>query len=100
MRRPFLAATVEFLAHTLGVFTSHPYMVSTKVLAESTPPRRKWDFFPIRRVLAACLLAKLVTLTLDTNEGYKSKVGSPSLVSLTLTRIESWDRASGGRNIL
>ena len=100
MRRPFSAATVEFLAHTLCGFTSHSYVASTKVLAESKAPRRNPDFYPFGACLMlACLVAKLITLTLNTKEGYKTKTGSPSSVTPTLTKIESWDRASGGRNI-
>ena len=58
-------------------------------------------------LLACCLLAaKPGRSTLDTKEGYKTKTGSTSLVTLTLasaltlTRIEYWDRAGGGRNIV
>ena len=49
-------------------------------------------------LLAWCLLPKPVRSTLDTTEGYNTKTGSTSLV--TLTRIEYWDRADGGRNML
>ena len=38
--------------------------------------------------------------TLDPKKGYKTKTGSTSSVTLTLTRIEYWDRAGGGRNIV
>ena len=50
----------------------------------------------------ACLLAtKPGRSTLDTKKGYKTKTGSTSSVTLTLTLIktEYWDRAGGGRNI-
>ena len=70
--------------------------------------------FPILRVLlACCLLACLLAAkpgrsTLDTKKGHKTKTGSTSSVTLhltlplalTLTRIEYWDRAGGGRNIV
>ena len=56
---------------------------------------------------AACLLACLLAAakpgrsTLDTKKGYKTKTGSTSSVTLTLTLIktEYWDRAGGGGNI-
>ena len=56
---------------------------------------------------AACLLAaataaaaaKLGRSTLDTKKGYKTKTGSTSSVTLTLIKIEYWDRAGGGGNI-
>ena len=51
-------------------------------------------------LLACLLLAKLVRSTLDTKEGYKTKTGSTSSVTLTLTRIEYWDQGGGGRNIV
>ena len=50
-------------------------------------------FLPISRVLAACLLACCLLLakpsgsTLDTKEGYKTKTGSTSSVTLTLTPL-------------
>ena len=54
-------------------------------------------------LLACCLLlaAKPGRSTLDTKKGYKTKTGSTSSVTLTLTRIktEYWDRAGGGGNI-
>ena len=51
---------------------------------------------------ACCLLAEPSRSTLDTEEGYKAKTGSASSVTLTLTltRIEYWDRGGGGRNII
>ena len=49
-------------------------------------------------LLACCLLAKPVRSTLDTREGYNAKTGSTS--SVTLTRIEYWDRADGRRKML
>ena len=54
---------------------------------------------------AACLLAAAAAAakpgrsTLDTKKGYKTKTGSTSSVTLTLTRTEYWDRAGGERNI-
>ena len=55
-------------------------------------------------LLAACLLlllaAKPGRSTLDTKKGYKTKTGSTSSVTRTLTSIEYWDRAGGGRNIV
>ena len=47
----------------------------------------------------ACLLlaAKPRRSTLDTKKGYKTKTGSTSSVTLTLTRVEYWDRAGGAR---
>ena len=63
-------------------------------------------FLPISRVLLlACLLlapaAKPGRSTLDTKKGYETKTGSTSLVTLTLTLIQTeyWDRAGGGANI-
>ena len=57
-------------------------------------------------LLAACLLAaKPSRSTLDTKKGYKTKTGSTSSVTLTLTlhltliKTEYWDRAGGGGNI-
>ena len=55
-------------------------------------------YLPACLLLACCLLAKPVRSTLDTREGYNTKTGSTGLV--TLTRIEYWDRADGGRNML
>ena len=56
-------------------------------------------------LLAACCLllaaaaaaAKPGRSTLDTKKGYKTKTGSTS--SVTLIKIEYWDRAGGGGNI-
>ena len=103
LQRLFPAATVEFLAHTLCGCPSHSQVASTKILAESQAPRRSCDFPPFRAclLLAACslacllacclraclLLAKPVTSTLDTKEGYKTKTGSTSSVTLTLTQL-------------
>ena len=53
---------------------------------------------PACLLLGCCLLAKPVRSTLDTREGYNAKTGSTS--SVTLTRIEYWDRADGGRKTL
>ena len=58
-------------------------------------------------LLACCLLllaaaaAKPGRSTQDTKKGYKTKTGSTSSVTLTLTLIktEYWDRAGGGGNI-
>ena len=53
-------------------------------------------------LLACCLLlaaAKLGRSTLDTKKGYRTKYGSTSSVTLTLTRTEYRDRAGGERNI-
>ena len=54
-------------------------------------------------LLACCLLACLLAAkpgrsTLDTKKGYKTKTGSTSSVTLTLTLIktEYWDQAGGG----
>ena len=110
---PFPAATVGFIAHTLCCCPSHPQVASTKILAGSQAPRWSCDvahfaraccgclvacYLPACLLLACCLLAKPVRSTLDTREGYNTKTGSSSLV--TLTRIEYWDRADGGRNML
>ena len=46
---------------------------------------------------ACCLLAKPNWSTLDTKEGYNTKTGSTS--SVTLIKTEYWDRAGGGGNI-
>ena len=77
----------------------------------------EFRFWPISRVLLACLLACLLTKpgrsTLDTKKGYKTKTGSTSSVTLTLVltltltlgltlpliKTEYWDRAGGGGNI-
>ena len=58
---------------------------------------------------ACCLLLAAVAAaipgrsTLDTKKGYKTKTGSTSSVTLTLTlgliKTEYWDRAGGGGNI-
>ena len=62
--------------------------------------------FPHFARAACCLLllaaaaAKPGRSTLDPKKGYKTKTGSTSSVTLTLTRIEYWDRAGGGRNIV
>ena len=53
---------------------------------------------PACLLLACYLLAKPFRSTLDTREGYNAKTGSHSLV--TLTKIDYWDRADGGRNML
>ena len=55
-------------------------------------------YLPACLLLACCFLAKPVRSTLDTREGYNTKTGSTSLV--TLTRIEYSDRADAGRNML
>ena len=55
-------------------------------------------YLPACLLLACCLLAKPVRSTLDTGEGYNAKTSSSSLV--TLTKIEYWDRADGGRKML
>ena len=67
----------------------------------------EFSFLPISHVLLlACLLAAAAAAakpgrsTLDTKKGYKTKIGSTSSVTLALTRIEYWDRAGGGRNIV
>ena len=103
LRRPFPAATVEFLAHTLCGCPSHPYVASTKILAKSK--HHDGDvIFPQAAscLLLACLLAKPVRSTLDTKEGHKTKTSSTSSVTLTLnlTRMEYWDQARGGRNMV
>ena len=99
LRRTFPAATVEFVAHTLCGCPSHPSVPSAKILAETEAPRRSCDFCPFRTclLLACLLLAKPVRSTLDTKEGYKTKTGSTS--SVTLIKTEYWDRAGWGRNI-
>ena len=54
-------------------------------------------------VLIACYLHRLsVTEKVGryTKEGYKTKTGSTSSVTLNLTRFEYWDRAGGGRNMV
>ena len=64
-------------------------------------------FTHFARAAACCLLllaaaaAKPGRSTLDTKKGYKTKTGSTSSVTLTLTLIktEYWDRAGGGGNI-
>ena len=63
--------------------------------------------FPHFARAAACLLACLLAAaaaepgrsTVDTKKGYKTKTGSTSSVTLTLIKIEYWDRAGGGGNI-
>ena len=55
-------------------------------------------YLPSCLLLACCLLAKPVRSTLDTREGYNTKTGSTS--SVTLTRIEYWHPADGRRNML
>ena len=61
-------------------------LFSTKILAESEAPRQSCDFPPFRTCLLACLLAAcLLAATLDTKEGYKTKTGSTSSGTPTLT---------------
>ena len=48
-------------------------------------------------LLAAAAAAKPGRSTLDTEKGYKTKTGSTS--SVTLIKIEYWDRGGGGGNI-
>ena len=109
MRRLFPASNVKYPAHTLCGCPPHPWVASTKVLAESEAPPWSRDFSPFRAclllvcllaccLLAYCLVAKRVRCTLDTKEGYKTKTSSTTLV--TLTKIRYWDRAGGGRNIV
>ena len=53
-------------------------------------------------LFCACLLlaaAKPGRSTLDPKKGYKTRTGSTSSVTLTLTSTEYWDRAGGGGNI-
>ena len=99
LRRPFPAATVEFWAHSLcGCPHTHRWHPS-----KFWPNPKHHDGAVIfshfeRRLLAsllACLLAKPVRSTLDTKEGYETKTGSTS--SVTLTRIDYWDLGGGGR---
>ena len=87
LRHPFPEAIVELVAHTLCGCPSHPQVPSTKILAEAP---QQCDFSPFRAcLLLACLLtcclllAKPVRSTLDTKEGYKTKTGSSSSVTLT-----------------
>ena len=109
MRRLFPASNVKYPAHTLCGCPPHPWVASTKVLAESEAPPWSRDFSPFRAclllvcllaccLLAYCLVAKPVRCTLDTKEGYKTKTSSTTLV--TLTKIRYWDRAGGGRGIV
>ena len=74
--RSFPSATVEFWAQTLCGCLLHPWVASTKILAESEAPRRSYDICSFRAcLLAACclldcpLLAKPVRSNLDTEEG-------------------------------
>ena len=63
------------------------------------------DFPPFRVcllaccLLACCLLAKPVRSTLDTKEGYKTKTGSTSPVSLTLTLEAAWGQRPTVRGV-
>ena len=67
--------------------------VISKISLKSEAPRRSSDFFPFRAcclllaacLLACCLLAKPGRSTLDTKKGYKTKTGSTTSVTLTLT---------------
>ena len=108
LRIPFPAATVEFFAHTLCDGTSHPWVSSTKISAESEAPRPIWRVLLLACCLLACFLvaaAKPGRSTLDTKKGYNTKTGSGSSVTLTLAltlaliKTEYWDRAGGGGNI-
>ena len=81
LRHPFPATTVEFLAQTLCGCPSHPYVASTKILAESEAPRRSCDFPPFRAcLLLACCLPNLP----NTKEGYKTNTRFTKSVTLTL----------------
>ena len=107
LRRPFAATTVEFLAHTLCGCPSHPQVACKKILAESEEaPQGSCGFFPFHvcfvacLLAACCLLAKPVRSSLETKEGYKTKTGSTSSVTLTLSS-SAWTRrgamwATGG----
>ena len=79
-----------------------PQVASTKILAEFEAPQHNSDCCPFCAwlLLACCLLAKPVRSTPNTKEGYKTKLGLTNLVTLALTRIEYWDGAGGGRNII
>ena len=74
LRHLFPAATVEFLAHTLCGCPSHPYVASTKILAD--PKHHDGavisPYFACACLLAACLLAKPVRSTLAPKEGDKT----------------------------
>ena len=105
MRIPFLATTMEFLLK-LCVIVLHTHRYHPP---KFHPNRKHHDgvliFSHFARAVAcllACLLAKPGRSTLDTKKGYKTKIGSTSsvILHLTLTRIEYWDRAGGGRNMV
>ena len=87
MRQLFPAATVEFLAHTSCGCPSHPQVSSAKISADSEAPRRSSDFSPFRAccLLLAAAAAKPGRSTLDPKKGYKTKTGSTSSVTPTLT---------------
>ena len=105
MRIPFQAATVEFLAQVcVIVLHTHRYHAP-----KFQPHSKHHDgvlifthFARAAACLLACLLAaaKRVRSTLDTKKGYKTKTGSTSSVTLTLTlgrtlgliKTEYWDR--------
>ena len=81
LRRPFPTATVEFLAHTLCGCPSHPWVAFW-------PNPKHHDgavIFPHFARACCLLLAKPRGSTLDTKEGYKTKTGSTSLVTLAPT---------------
>ena len=107
LRRPLLAATVEFLAHTLCGCPSHPFVACTKTLPNPKHHNAAVIFSHFACaccLLAACLLllAKPVRSTLDTKKVFRTKCGCTNLVTLALTlaRIEYCDQAGGARNIV
>ena len=76
LRKPFPAATVEVVAHTLWDCRLHPQVASTKILAESKAPRRSSAFAHFACascLLAACLLAKRGRCTPNTKCNYEDK---------------------------
>ena len=98
LRRLFPASNVKYPAHTLFGCPPHPWVASTKVLAESEAPPWSCDFSPFRAclllvcLLACCLLAycfQTFRCTLDTKEGYKTKTSSTTLVFIGTAGVGS-----------
>ena len=93
---PPLSFLLNFCVIVLHTHRYHP--------PKFQPNPKHHDGVVIFTHFAACLLAAAAAAkpgrsTLDTKKGYKTKTGSTSSVTLTLIKIEYWDRAGGGRNI-
>ena len=92
LRPLFVAATLSFLLQ-ICVIVPHPHIYHPPKFQRNPKYHNRVVIFahfaPARLLLAACcyclLLAKPGMSTLDTKEGYKTKTGSTSSVTPTLT---------------